>query len=171
MEEKLTIQKVGVRYAIYLTLVSIIYSVLLQILGLAANQKLGYIGIIFLIIAFVLAHNEYKKSNEYMSYGEGFKIALIMVLINSVVSALFTYVYVKFIDGSMMTTIRQQQEMAMEKRGMSEDQIQQAMSVAEKFSTPEMILIFGIFFGILFGIIVALLVTIFTRKSAPESTM
>ena len=171
MEEKLTIQKVGVRYAIYLTLVSIIYSVLLQILGLAANQKLGYIGIIFLIIAFVLAHNEYKKSNEYMSYGEGFKIALIMVLINSVVSAIFTYVYVKFIDGSMMTTIRQQQEMAMEKRGMSEDQIQQAMTVAEKFSTPEMILIFGIFFGILFGIIVALLVTIFTRKSPPESTM
>ena len=171
MEEKLTIQKVGVRYAIYLTLVSIIYSVLLQILGLAANQKLGYIGILFLIIAFVLAHNEYKKSNEYMSYGEGFKIALIMVMINSVVSALFTYVYVKFIDGSMMTTIRQQQEMAMEKRGMSEDQIQQAMTVAEKFSTPEMILIFGIFFGILFGIIVALLVTIFTRKSPPESTM
>jgi hypothetical protein len=171
MEEKLTIRKVGVRYGIYLTLISIIYFVLLQILGQAANQKLGYIGIIFSVVILVLAHNEYKKSNEFMSYGDGFKISLVIIVINSVISSVFTYIYVKFIDNSMLELIRQQQEMQFEKRGMSEEQIQQAMSFASKFSTPEMIFIFGLFFGVLFGVIVALLVTIFTRKSPPEAAM
>lgn len=171
MEEKLTVGKVGVRYGIYLTLVSIIYTLLLQILGQAANQKLGYISLIFLIVAIVLAHNAYKKSNEFMSYGEGFKISLIMVVISSIVGSIFTYIYVKFIDSSMLETIRQTQEMQMEKRGMSEEQIQQAMVYAEKFSTPEMILIFGILGAIFFGIIIALIITIFTRKSPPEAAM
>ena len=171
MEEKLTIGKVGVRYGIYLTLVSIIYSLILQIIGQAANQKLGYISLIFLVAALVLAHNEYKKSNEFMSYGEGFKISLIIVSISSVIGSIFTYIYVKFVDSSMLETIRQTQEMQMEKRGMSEDQIQQAMKIAGKFSTPEMILIFGIIGAIFFGIIIALIVTIFTRKSPPEEAM
>ena len=171
MEEKLTVGKVGVRYGIYLTLVSIIYGILLQILGQAANQKLGYIGIIFLVVAFILAQNEYKKSNEFMGYGEGFKITLVIILINSIVSSIFTYIWIKFIDSSMLQMIHQQQEMQMEKRGMSEEQIQQAMTIASKFSTPEMLLILGIFSGILIGIIVALIVTIFTRKSPPEAAM
>ncbi len=171
MEEKLTIRKVGVKYGIYLTLISIIYITLIQITGESTNKVLGYVSIIFLIVILVLAHNEFKKSNEFMSYGEGLKISMIIVALSNLISATYSFIYVKFIDNSMIAQIHQQAEAAMEKRGMSDDQIQQAMTMQAKFTTPLMIFIFGLFFGLLFGFIIALIVTAITKKSAPETAM
>jgi hypothetical protein len=167
MEEKLTIKQVGIKYGIYLALVSILYTLILQILGLAAKQALGYVGIIFVIIALYLAHRDYKRSNEYMSYGQGLGISMIIVTISSVLSSLFSYIYIKFVDSSMLDVIREQGIIQMEERGMSDAQIEQAMEMQARFTTPEMILIFGILGGIFFGFIVSLIVTAITKKSPP----
>ncbi len=169
MEEKISISQAGVRYGIYLAIVSIIYSTLLQILGLVTNRWLGYVSIIFVIVALVLAHNEYKKSNEFMSYGQGLSISMIIVVISTVVSSLFTFVYIKFIDNSMLEQIRQQSEEQMMKRGMSDEQIQQAMTISSKFMTPVAITIMGIIIGVIFGTIVSLIVTAITKKNPPET--
>ncbi len=171
MEEKLTIRQVGVKYGIYLTLISIIYTTLIQILGQGANRSLGYLSIVFMVIILVLAHRDYKKSNEFMSYGEGLKISMIIVAISSVIGTIYTYIYIKFIDNSMLDQIRQQTEATLEKRGMSDEQIQQAMTMQAKFTTPEMIFIFGILGALFFGFIVALIVSAITKKSAPETAM
>lgn len=168
MEEKITVKKVGVKYGIYLALVSIIYSLILQIAGLIANQALGYVGIIFTIIAFVIAHNEFKKSNVFMSYKQGLGIAMIIVLISSVLSAIFTYVYVKFVDDSLIELSRSAAEEKMFEQGMSDAQIEQAMEIQAKFMTPEMIAVMAIVFGILFGFIIALIVTAITKKPDPS---
>lgn len=167
MEEKLTIKQVGIKYGIYLALVSILYTLILQILGLAAKQSLGYVGIIFVIIALVLAHRDFKRSNEYMSYGQGLGISMIIVTISSVLSSLFSYIYIKFVDDSMLEVIREQSLIQMEERGMSDAQIEQAMEMQANFTTPEMILVFGILGGIFFGFIVSLIVTAITKKSPP----
>ncbi len=167
MEEKLTVKQVGMKYGIYLALVSIIYSLILQILGLAAKQSLGYIGFIFVIIALVLAHRDFKRSNEFMSYGQGLGISMIIITISSVLGSIFSYIYIKFVDNSMLDVIREQSIVQMEERGMSDSQIDQAMEMQAKFTTPEMILVFGILGGIFFGFIIALIVTAITKKSNP----
>jgi hypothetical protein len=56
-----------------------------------------------------------------------------------------------------------------EARGMSDEQIEQAMNFSAMFMTPEAILLFGIVFGIIGIIILGLIVTIFTQKKAPET--
>lgn len=168
MEEKLTIKQVGIRYGIYLALVSIIYTTIIQMMGQGANRNLGYISIIFVILALVMAHRDYKKSNEFMDFGEGFKISLILISISTVVSAIFSYIYVKFIDNSMLEAMRQQTEATLEKRGLSDAQIQTALEMQAKLTTPEMILVFGIVLGLIFGLIVALVVTAITKKTRPE---
>jgi hypothetical protein len=167
MEEKLTVKQVGIKYGIYLALVSILYTLILQILGLAAKQALGYVGIIFVIIALVLAHRDYKRSNEYMSYGQGLGISMIIVAISSVLSSIFSYIYIKFVDDSMLEVIREQSMIQLEERGMSDAQIEQAMEMQANFTTPEMILVFGILGGIFFGFIVSLIVTAITKKTPP----
>jgi hypothetical protein len=58
---------------------------------------------------------------------------------------------------------------AMEAKGMSEQQIDQAMQFASMFMTPEAILVFGLVFGIIGTVICGLIVTIFTQKKAPET--
>jgi hypothetical protein len=168
MEEQVTVKKVGIKYGIYLALVSIIYSLILQIAGLIANQALGYVGIIFTVIAFVMAHNEFKKANEFMSYKQGLGISMIIVLVSSVLASIFTYIYVKFVDDSMIELSRAATEEKLMERGLSDAQIEQTMEIQSKFMTPEMIFVMGLFIGILFGFIVALIVTAFTKKTNPE---
>jgi lysylphosphatidylglycerol synthetase-like protein (DUF2156 family) len=167
MEEKLTVKQTGIKYGIYLALVTIIYTLILQILGLGAKQSLGYAGFIFVIVALVLAHRDFKRSNEFMSFGQGLGISMIIVTINSVLSSIFSYIYIKFVDNSMLDVIREQSIVQMEERGMSDAQIEQAMEMQAKFTTPEMILVFGFLGGIFFGFIIALIVTAFTKKSNP----
>lgn len=169
--EKTSLKKVGLKYGIYLALVSIIYSILLQIMGLAANQTLGYVGLIFLIVALILAHKEFKDSNEFMSYGQALGISMIIVSINAVISAIFTYLYLKFVDDSMIGMIRDKAMETMEKRGMSDTQIDQALQIQSKFMTPEWILIWGILGGIFFGFIISLIISAITKKSPPEVQM
>jgi len=168
MEEKLTVKQVGFKYGIYLALVSIIYSLILQIIGQATNRPLGYVAFVFVIIALWLAHRDFKRDNEYMSYGQGLGISMIIVSISSVLSSIFGYIYIKFVDDSMLDAIREQATIQMEERGMSDAQIEQAMEMQSKFTTPEMILVFGILFGIFFGFIIALIVTAITKKTNPE---
>jgi hypothetical protein len=168
MEEQVTVKKVGIKYGIYLALVSIIYSLILQIAGLIGNQALGYVGIIFTIIAFFMAHNEFKKANEFMSYKQGLGIAMIITVISSVLSAIFTYIYVKFVDDSLVELSMAKAEEQLMERGLSDAQIEQQLEITARFTTPEMILVFGLFFGILFGFIVALIVTAITKKPNPE---
>ena len=169
MEEKLSIKQVGLRYGIYLAIISIIYSTLLQILGQGANKYLGYVSIIFLVVALVLAHNEFKKSNEYMSLGQGFGISMIVIALSTVISSIFTYLYIKLIDDSMLGIIRQQAEEQMLKRGMSDEQVDQAMNISSKFMTAEAILIMGILTGVFFGFIIGLIISAITKKNPPEA--
>jgi hypothetical protein len=140
-------------------------------MGLAAKQSLGYVSIIFVVVALVLAHRDFKKSNEFMSYGQALGISMIIVTISTVISTIFTYIYIKVIDDSMLGMIRQQSEEQMMNRGMSEEQIEQAMSISSKFMTAEAIVGFGIFFGILFGFIIALIVSAITKKNPPEAVV
>ena len=168
MEEKLTTKQVGMKYGIYLALISIIYSLILQIAGLAANQALGYVGFIFTIIAIVMGHNEFKKSNEFMSYGQGLGISMIIISLSAVLSSIFSYVYIKFVDDSILETIRIKAEEQMMNQGLSDAQIEQAMEMQAKFTSPEMIMVFGLLGALFFGFIIALIVTAITKKTDPE---
>jgi hypothetical protein len=168
MEEKLTVKQVGLKYGIYLALVSIIYTLILQIMGLATNRPLGYVAFVFVIIALFLAHRDFKRENEFMSYGQGLGISMIIISVSAVLGSIFSYIYIKFVDDSMLAAIREQAEIQMEERGMSDAQIETAMEMQSKFTTPEMILVFGILASLFFGFIIALIVTAITKKTNPE---
>ena len=51
---------------------------------------------------------------------------------------------------------------------MSDAQIEQGMKMAENFSGPTAMLIFGIIGGVFFGFIISLVVSAFTKKSREE---
>jgi hypothetical protein len=65
--------------------------------------------------------------------------------------------------------IKDKQIEAMEQRGMSEEQIDQAMKIAGAFTSPEAILGFGLIGGLIVILIVGLIVSIFTQKKNPEA--
>jgi len=167
-----TTKSVGIRYGVIMGVISIAYFIILNLLGVDMTQGPGSWGrYVYCAVLIFLAHKYFKDNGDsFMSYGQGIGISFWMGLISVAISSVFTYVYVKFIDTGFIQMIMDKTREQMEEKGtMSEEQIEQAMSITAKFMTPEMMLIFGIVFGIIGTIIIGLIVTIFTQKKSPEA--
>jgi hypothetical protein len=172
MEEttSITTRSAGIRYGLILALVSVIYFLVLTIMNVDMTSGIGrWASILFYVAGIFLAHKYFKDNGTgFMSYGEGIGISFWIGLLSSVISSLFTYIYIKFVDSSFVEMIKEKQIEEMQARGMSDEQIDQGMKFAEMFMSPEAILIFGIIGGIVTILIVGLIVTIFTQKKSPE---
>lgn len=167
--EKVTIKQLGMKWGVILALISFAYFMILNMAGLAGEQSYGYIGFIFTIVIFVLAHKAYKEEGDgFMSFGEGFKIGALVSVISSIISNILTYIYIKFVDGSMIELIKDKAISDMEEKGMSEDEIDTAMGFTEMFISTEFILIMGLIFNVILGCIIALVVTAFTKNTDPS---
>ena len=166
-----TTRSAGIRYGLIMGVFSIVYFLVLNTLGADITQGPASWGRYVYVAVFIFLAQKYYKDNgdSFMSYGQGIGISFWMGIISSVLSAIFTYVYMKFIDQGFVQQIMDRAREGMEEKGtMSDDQINQAMSMTEKFMTPEMMFVFGIVFGILGSVIIGLIVTIFTQKKNPE---
>ncbi len=168
MENKVTVSQIGLRYGLILGLVSIVFGMILQLTGQATNNWLGYIGYILFIVMIVLAHKAFKEGGDgFMSVGQGIGIGTLTSLIGGTMSSIFTFIYIKFVDDSMLQMIRDKQIEAMEKQGLDDAQIEQSMQIASKFSGPVAILIIGIIGAVFVGFIISLIVSLFTKKTNP----
>ena len=168
MEDKLTVSQIGLRYGIILGLIMIVYSLILQFIGLATNNWASAVSYIFLIVGMVMAHKAFKEGGDgFMSIGQGLGIGTLISLIAAVLSSIFTYIYISFIDDSMLTVIREKQIEQMESQGMDDAQIEQAMEFASMFSSPAALVVMGIIFITFFGFILSLIISLFTKKANP----
>jgi len=167
----LTTRATGVRYGLIYGIISIAIFLILTTAGIDMSQGIGRWGSIIVAIVIVfLAHKYYKENGDgFMSYGQGIGIGFWVGLVASVISSIFTYLYIKFIDASFITTIREKAIEDMEAKGQSEEQIETAMKFVDMFTNAEAILFFGLFFGILIMIVIALIISIFTQKPQPET--
>ena len=129
----------------------------------------NWLGYVVTILIVVFAHKYYKENSDgFMSYGQGVGIAFWIGLVSGVISSIFTYLYIKFIDTAFLELIKERQIEAMQQKGMSDEQIDQAMNVAAMFTTPEAMFIMMLIGSIIATVIIGVIVTIFTQKKNPE---
>ncbi|RNI30330.1 DUF4199 domain-containing protein [Rufibacter immobilis] len=168
-ERTVTPGSVGVRYGIITGFISIIFSLILYVTGLHTNKAVTYIGMIIPIAGIVLAYNYFKKENNgYMSYGQGLGIGTLLATVSGVLSSIFAYIYLKFIDPNIIEQIRNSSIEEMERNGMSDEQIEAATSMTEKFTTPEMMFIFGLIGAVFLGFIFSLIIAAIMKRNRPE---
>ena len=170
MEDKVTVSQIGLKNGIIVGLIFIVYGMILQFLNLDMKmmQYLGYVNYIVLIIFVVLAHKGFKEGGDgFMSIGQGLGIGMLMTLVGSVLSSIFTYIYLKFIDDSMITKLLDAQIEELEKRGLDDTAIEQAMAVTSKIMTPEIMPLLAVVVMAFAGFIISLIVSLFTKKANP----
>ncbi|MBS1543893.1 MAG: DUF4199 domain-containing protein [Bacteroidetes bacterium] len=166
-----TTRDVGIRYGLIMGVIGVIYFLVMTFAGVDMTGGPGrYASFIFLIIIFILAHKYFKDEGDgFMSFGQGFGIVFWISLVSNVISNLFFYIYVKFIDSGFIQLLKDKQMEEMANKGMSQEQIDQAMNIAGKFMTPEVMLGFGLVFGIIMYVICGIIITLFTQKKNPAA--
>jgi hypothetical protein len=169
MEQRTTISKVGIRYGLITAVLLIIYGLVLQFTGLYTNQALTWISYLIIAVMVYLAHTAYKDGGDgYMSIGQGLGIGVLLSLVAGVLSSLFSFLYLKFVDDSMIGKIKEMQIEKMEESGMDDATIDQAMNTVDKMMTPSMMLLMGVLGMLFIGFIISLIISLFTKKSNPQ---
>jgi hypothetical protein len=172
MEKRPTVWQTGIKFGLITGLILTVYSLILYFLELTSNTWLNLISFIILIIGLVYAHWSFKTNgNGFMSYGQGLGIGTIVAGVSGILSSLFSYIYVKFINPDYMANVLEEQRIALEDQGFDDEQIDQALAIFEAFRTPEVSLLTGIIFMIIFGFILSLIVSAFTKKTDPALDM
>ncbi len=170
MEDKVTVSQIGLRYGIIIGLVFIVYGMIIQFLNLDMQvmQTLGYVNYAFLVVAIVLAHKAFKEGGDgYLTIGQGLGIGTLISLIGGVISGIFSYIYIKFIDDSMLTKLTDFQIEKLEEQGLDDAQIEQAMKITSKMMSAELIPVWTVVGMVFFGFILSLIVSLVTKKANP----
>lgn len=169
-ESPITLRGTGIRYGVILGLISIAFFMFLVLIN--ANTVDGWIrwaGFLMSVVLVTLAQLYYKQNGDgYMSYSQGLGIAFWAALISSVISSLFTVVYLTIIDPDFARMLQDMQMEAMEEQGLSEEQIESGMKIAARFSTPPMLFLFGVLGGVFVTMLGALVSTFFVKNENPN---
>lgn len=167
-----TVKSAAVKYGVYLGIVSVVLA-LIQFLFLSDSQDrttgtiMWVTGIAISVIAIVFAHNEFKRYNEYMSYSEGLGIGVMLSVISGLISGVFGVIYRTVIDPEFTKRSLEQARKVYEGMEMSDAQIEQTMAYVEKFSSPGIVFLIGLFFAALGGLILSLIISAITQKKRP----
>ncbi len=104
-----------------------------------------------------------------MSFGQGLGGGMLTIGVGSVISSLFSFVFLKFLDPSYMERIIDITRERMEENpNMTEEQVEQAMESTMAFLTPEAVTLFGIIGTLVVGLIICLIISAIMKKDAPE---
>jgi hypothetical protein len=161
---------VAIRYGLLTGIVSIIYTFLIMVSGQITNTALSSLGILILIGGIVLAQRAYRASNAgFMSYGEGMGIGMLLSLVSGILSAVFGYIYREYIDPTITQQITDQTRAKLEAAGnMSDEQIDGAIAMSQKFSNGPISLVIGIVGALVLGLILSLIISAILKRTRPE---
>jgi uncharacterized ion transporter superfamily protein YfcC len=163
-----TILSVGLKFGLILGVVSVAITLVRFVIGnnpMESNWMNNVISLILVVTAVVLAHKSFKETGDgFMSYGQGLGIAMVTVIVSTIVSGLFLYVYLNYVDTAAWDSIWEKAEEDMQAQGQSEEAIEMGLGWGKK--------LFWVIFPVaacFWGLLIGLIVSIFTQKKSPET--
>lgn len=155
-------KKIILNYGGILGIVSVLISVTLYALGMQYEQdwKTGSIGIIAMAVIIFLGIKKFREFNEgYLSIGEALKTGIGIALIGALISVAYSLIFLNFIEPDFMANTMEKAEVDMIEKfpQLTDEQIEQQISMMKKFSTPAITsaiaIVFSLFFGFVFSLI------------------
>ena len=159
MENQASSKSIILNNGLYYGVVSVILSLIMYATGNHLEQNIisTILGFVIMIAFIVFASKQFKSNNNgFMSWGQGVKIGVGVVLIGVVISAIYTYIFANFIEPEFKNQIIEQSIVKWEEAGMSSDQIEMSTKMTEDYFYLSLyggMLIGGLFLGFIFSAI------------------
>lgn len=165
---------IALKYGFINGLLSFLFSTLLNVMGWAEQfqESIGWVSTIWSLVLSVtisyLCLREYREQNEgFISYGQGLGLSTLLGAISGLVAGGFNYIYIQFIDN---TVIQRQMDIArerMEDQGMSASQIQSAEEMTAMFMNPGMQFVIVVIMSLIFNFLLGLIVSAVVKREKP----
>ncbi len=164
-------------------MVYVIFTLIENMLGIqqggggAAGMGIGFLVRTLLMVAtFFTIFLGVKESREtdlngYMTMGQGFLTGFKIALIAGVITAIFTLVYMKFIDPDITDKVMTAAEEKFDEMNVPEEQREMSRKITGMFMNPYILSAFMIVWVIFWGIIKALVAAAILKKDPPPTAM
>ena len=166
--EKRSQWKVAMTYgAMYGLASSIIYLIFYFAGADIENKGPQLIGYLIMIATIYIGITNYRNNDlgGFISYGKSLGTGVLIGLFGGIITGFFTVIMFTVIDpGLAQKIIEKAQEDMVEKGTMSEEQINAAISLTQKFMNPVALFLFSILGSVFMAFIFSLIVSIFTKK-------
>ena len=151
--------------------ISIVYSIILYLMDVKYDSGLQYVSFLFLAVIVFWGMTTHKNKNlgGFMSYGQAFVVGFLIVLIATIISNIYSYLYFTTINPGIVEEIlfNAEEQMLEQNPNMTDEQIDQAMGITEMFTSPVAMTLMGLLMGTFFGTILSLIIAIFAKKDKP----
>lgn len=135
---ELNFKDTAIKFGIITGLVSIILSLIFYFINVEYDSWSRYVSILIsMILVFIGVKNiAAENANKLISFGSLFKAGMLITLILAIISIVYFFIYTNFINTDFMDGLMQVQKEQMADKGLSEEKIETAMEMAQKFSSP-----------------------------------
>ena len=146
----------------------IIVSVLLYFLNIQENTFVAIFIYIVLISVIIFGTKHFKNNvqNGNITYGRALGTGTTISFFASIIVAFYMFVFLKFIDSDAMGKMYSIMEDKMYEQGLPDDQIEMALEMTKKFTTPFTIAIGTVFSYTFWGFIFSLITSAFLKKKS-----
>lgn len=103
----------------------------------------------------------------FLTFGQGFKSGMAIALIAGIVSAIFTYIYIEFIDPGLIDKVMATTEAQWEEQNMPEEQMDMARKWMGYMMNPLIMSLIATVSVIFWGMIKSLIAAALLKKDAP----
>ncbi|NML38684.1 DUF4199 domain-containing protein [Chitinophaga sp. G-6-1-13] len=153
-----------VQYGLITSAIMVVLSVLFYILNLNQEKWAQWVGVLVMGVGIILASINFSKINDgHVTFGNvfgnGFKASLIISVITIAFSAIMLMIFPDIRDKALEVS-----RLELEKKNMSEEQIEQAIGFTKKFFMI-FVIVGGLFFSVICGVIASAIGAAVARKS------
>lgn len=162
-------------YALVLTVSGAVFSLLMFFLGfqtekIATGQYLNWLmfPLSFVVLWLGIKAVREERPHQAISYGAAVGAGTVISLMSSAMSAVYTFVHMKFINTSgadyQLALMREKWAAA----NIPDAQIEKMEAMTRSFMTPGFASIMALIMGVVFGLILSLIIAAFLKRAAPE---
>lgn len=162
--------RTGLIYGGITSVISMLIGLALASFGLSdmSSGGNGMVNALILVLGIYLAAEAFKKNNEgFLSSGDLIVVSLWLGLIVGIVSGLFSWIYLNYIDPEMMKKIIKMAEIKMEEQGNSDEQIEMAMQMMDKVMSPPILITISVLMNLFFSLVLGAIMALFLKREKP----
>lgn len=161
--------KVALNYALITAAILIILDLVFYVLDVPSQSNIRIVTWLVYIGGIIWGQKIYRDvhSGGFATYGKTFSVGFTVGFFAALVVAIYTYIFIKFVDQIAITQAMDAAEQKMIQAGNATDeQIEQGLKIAAKFTTPFMISIMALIFSTIGVTVISLITSIFIKKEA-----
>ncbi len=170
--QQATAKKFVLNYGLLLGIVSVIFGVIMYVTNVYLDPGVIYsaIGFLVLIVIITLGIKAFKTENDgYLSLGEALKVGIGVAVIGGIITAVWSFVLMNYIEPEYMNQIMevQREKMIEMQPNMTESQLEAASEMTSKMSSPLMIMAFSLIGNLFFGLVISLIAGLIMKNKNP----